>query len=85
MLYVFIYFVEDVPSLDAAIKEANIQLEKENQQIQALNTSLHEKYHSMSLKVSMQISDYYFPFYRYKWNSKEQAFRTKYYGERCMK
>lgn len=44
---------EDVPhpSLDSAIKDANIQLEKENQQIQALNTSLHEKYHSMSLKM----------------------------------
>lgn len=39
------------PSLDEAIKEANIELETENRRIQALNTSLHEKYHAMSLKM----------------------------------
>lgn len=39
------------PSLDESIKEANIELETENRRIQALNTSLHEKYHAMSLKV----------------------------------
>lgn len=38
-------------SLDQAIKDANIDLETENRRIQALNTTLHEKYHAMSLKV----------------------------------
>ncbi|CAL8081685.1 unnamed protein product [Orchesella dallaii] len=38
-------------SLDDAIKDTNIELETENRRIQALNTSLHEKYHAMSLKM----------------------------------
>lgn len=43
---------EDVPSVDEVIRQANIQIQGENRNLQALHTSLHEKYHSNSLKVA---------------------------------
>ncbi|KAG5879910.1 hypothetical protein JTB14_018452 [Gonioctena quinquepunctata] len=43
---------QEAPSVDEAIRETNIQLQAENRNLQALHTSLHEKYHTNSLKVS---------------------------------
>lgn len=46
------YFTEDALTIDEAIRQTNIQLQAENRNLQALHTTLHEKYHSLSLKVS---------------------------------
>ena len=43
---------EDPPNLDEEIREMNRTLQKENASLHALNTALHEKHHTMSLKVS---------------------------------
>ncbi|CAG9773524.1 unnamed protein product [Ceutorhynchus assimilis] len=43
---------EDAPTVDEAIRQTNIQLQAENRNLQALHTSLHEKYHTNSLKVA---------------------------------
>ncbi|ERL95098.1 hypothetical protein D910_12368 [Dendroctonus ponderosae] len=43
---------QDAPSVDEAIRQTNIQLQAENRNLQALHTSLHEKYHTNSLKVA---------------------------------
>ena len=43
---------EDPPNLDEGIREMNLTLQKENASLHALNTALHEKHHTMSLKVS---------------------------------
>ncbi|EFA09945.1 E3 ubiquitin-protein ligase Bre1 [Tribolium castaneum] len=43
---------QDAPSVDEVICQTNVQLQAENRNLQALNTSLHEKYHSNSLKVA---------------------------------
>lgn len=37
--------------MDETIRQANCEIQSENQKLQALNTSLHKKYHTMSLKV----------------------------------
>lgn len=37
--------------MDETIRQANIEVQAENRNLQALNTSLHEKYHNISLKV----------------------------------
>ncbi|XP_018574092.1 E3 ubiquitin-protein ligase Bre1 [Anoplophora glabripennis] len=43
---------QDAPSVDEVIRQTNIQLQAENRNLQALHTSLHEKYHTNSLKVA---------------------------------
>ncbi|XP_030757595.1 E3 ubiquitin-protein ligase Bre1-like [Sitophilus oryzae] len=43
---------QDAPSVDEAIRQTNIQLQAENRNLQALHTTLHEKYHTNSLKVA---------------------------------
>ncbi|CAH1101653.1 unnamed protein product [Psylliodes chrysocephalus] len=43
---------QDALTIDEAIRQTNIQLQAENRNLQALHTTLHEKYHSLSLKVS---------------------------------
>ncbi|CAG9863785.1 unnamed protein product [Phyllotreta striolata] len=43
---------QDAPSVDEAIRQTNIQLQAENRNLQALHTTLHEKYHTLSLKVT---------------------------------
>lgn len=43
---------QDVPNIDEVIRQANIQLQAENRNLQALNTQLHEKYHTNSLKMA---------------------------------
>lgn len=56
LLIVIIYEIsiasEDVPSVDEVIRQQNIQLQAENRNLQAMHTSLHEKYHSNCLKVA---------------------------------
>lgn len=37
--------------MDEVIRQANIEIQAENRNLQALNTSLHKKYHTISLKV----------------------------------
>lgn len=37
--------------MDETIRQANIEIQAENRNLQALNTQLHKKYHSISLKV----------------------------------
>lgn len=37
--------------MDETVRQANSELQAENQKLQTLNTSLHKKYHTMSLKV----------------------------------
>jgi hypothetical protein len=48
-----ISFVDEAPNMDETIRQANIEIQGENRNLQALNTSLHEKYHTISLKVHM--------------------------------
>ncbi|XP_066247846.1 E3 ubiquitin-protein ligase Bre1 isoform X1 [Euwallacea similis] len=43
---------QDAPSVDEVIRQTNIQLQAENRNLQALHTTLHEKYHTNSLKVA---------------------------------
>lgn len=38
--------------MDEVIRQTNVQLQSENRNLQALHTSLHEKYHTNSLKVA---------------------------------
>jgi hypothetical protein len=46
-----ITFIDEAPNMDETIRQANIEIQGENRNLQALNTSLHEKYHTISLKV----------------------------------
>ncbi|KAF6204281.1 hypothetical protein GE061_002621 [Apolygus lucorum] len=43
---------EEAPVMDEVIRQANIEIQAENRNLQALNTSLHKKYHTISLKMS---------------------------------
>ncbi|CAH1713666.1 hypothetical protein AGLY_000085 [Aphis glycines] len=43
---------DEAPSMDETIRQANSELQAENQKLQTLNTSLHKKYHTMSLKLA---------------------------------
>ncbi|XP_046998497.1 E3 ubiquitin-protein ligase Bre1 isoform X2 [Schistocerca americana] len=42
----------EAPNMDETIRQANIEIQAENRNLQALNTSLHEKYHTISLKMA---------------------------------
>lgn len=42
--------------MDEVIRQANIEIQAENRNLQALNTSLHKKYHTISLKVRFFVS-----------------------------
>ncbi|XP_046391028.1 E3 ubiquitin-protein ligase Bre1 isoform X1 [Ischnura elegans] len=44
--------VDEVPNMDETIRQANIEIQAENRNLQALNTALHEKYHTISLKMA---------------------------------
>ncbi|CAB0010548.1 unnamed protein product [Nesidiocoris tenuis] len=50
--YVEFRFSEEAPVMDEVIRQANIEIQAENRNLQALNTSLHKKYHTISLKMS---------------------------------
>ncbi|XP_026282370.1 E3 ubiquitin-protein ligase Bre1 [Frankliniella occidentalis] len=43
---------DEAPNMDETIRQANIEVQAENRNLQALNTSLHEKYHTISLKLA---------------------------------
>lgn len=43
---------EDIPSLDEAVRQANVELQNENKNLHLLVTGLHEKHHQMNLKFS---------------------------------
>lgn len=58
LCFCLIYTTDEAPNMDETIRQANIDLQAENRNLQALNTSLHKKYHTISLKVS------YFEFWR---------------------
>lgn len=46
--------------MDETIRQANSELQTENQKLQSLNTSLHKKYHTMSLKVIILVLQFYY-------------------------
>lgn len=53
MSFIFRFFnAEDAPLVDEVIRQTNVQLQAENRNLQALHTTLHEKYHTNSLKVA---------------------------------
>ncbi|KAI5721501.1 hypothetical protein M8J77_021592 [Diaphorina citri] len=43
---------EPIPTLDEAVRDANIQIQAENKTLTEQNTKLHAQYHSISLKIS---------------------------------
>ncbi|XP_014206053.1 E3 ubiquitin-protein ligase Bre1 isoform X2 [Copidosoma floridanum] len=45
-------FNEEAPNIDEVVKKANVEIQMENRNLQALNLQLHEKYHTISLKMS---------------------------------
>ena len=45
--------VEEVPNIDEVVRKANADLQAENRNLLASNIQLHEKYHTISLKVSL--------------------------------
>lgn len=52
---------EDAPNIDEVVRKANVEIQMENRNLQAINIQLHEKYHTISLKViieSLVISGY---------------------------
>ncbi|XP_034938815.1 E3 ubiquitin-protein ligase Bre1 isoform X2 [Chelonus insularis] len=46
------YNGEEAPQIDEVVRKANIEIQAENRNLQAINLQLHEKYHTMSLKMS---------------------------------
>lgn len=38
-------------NIDEVVRKANVEIQVENRNLQAINVQLHEKYHTMSLKV----------------------------------
>ncbi|XP_008209347.1 E3 ubiquitin-protein ligase Bre1 isoform X2 [Nasonia vitripennis] len=45
-------FDEEAPNIDEVVRKANCDLQMENRNLQAINIQLHEKYHTISLKMS---------------------------------
>ncbi|KAG8282565.1 E3 ubiquitin-protein ligase BRE1A [Homalodisca vitripennis] len=43
---------DEAPNVDEVIRQANIETQAENRNLLALNTSLHKKYHTISLKMA---------------------------------
>jgi len=43
---------QEAPAIDEVIRQTNMDVQAENRNLQALNTTLHEKYHTISLKMS---------------------------------
>lgn len=78
------FSLDEVPNVDETIRQANIEVQAENRNLQALNTSLHEKYHTISLKVcnasvcSFFSSEFYFQMYNHQFfHSSWQSFKIK--------
>ncbi|XP_014224844.1 E3 ubiquitin-protein ligase Bre1 isoform X1 [Trichogramma pretiosum] len=43
---------EEAPNIDEVVRKANNEIQTENRNLQAINIQLHEKYHTISLKMS---------------------------------
>lgn len=43
---------EEAPNIDEVVRRANSEIQMENRNLQAINIQLHEKYHTISLKMS---------------------------------
>ncbi|XP_050531885.1 E3 ubiquitin-protein ligase Bre1 [Daktulosphaira vitifoliae] len=43
---------DEAPNMDEVVRNANSELQAENQNLQSLNTSLHKRHHTMSLKLA---------------------------------
>ncbi|XP_051167926.1 E3 ubiquitin-protein ligase Bre1 isoform X2 [Leptopilina boulardi] len=43
---------EEAPNIDEVVRNANTEIQTENRNLQAINLQLHEKYHTISLKMS---------------------------------
>ncbi|XP_043462775.1 E3 ubiquitin-protein ligase Bre1 isoform X1 [Leptopilina heterotoma] len=43
---------EEAPNIDEVVRNANTEIQSENRNLQAINLQLHEKYHTISLKMS---------------------------------
>jgi len=55
-VYIFIieiinHYTEEAPNIDEVVRRANAEIQMENRNLQAINIQLHEKYHTISLKV----------------------------------
>lgn len=46
------YEGNEAPNIDETVRKANVEIQTENRSLQAINIQLHEKYHTMSLKMS---------------------------------
>ncbi|XP_044003278.1 E3 ubiquitin-protein ligase Bre1 isoform X3 [Aphidius gifuensis] len=46
------YEGDEAPNIDETVRKANAEIQTENRSLQAINIQLHEKYHTMSLKMS---------------------------------
>ncbi|XP_033213750.1 E3 ubiquitin-protein ligase Bre1 isoform X1 [Belonocnema kinseyi] len=46
------YDGEEAPNIDEVVRKANSEIQMENRNLQAINIQLHEKYHTISLKMS---------------------------------
>lgn len=44
---------DEAPNIDEVVRRANAEIQMENRNLQAINIQLHEKYHTISLKVSL--------------------------------
>lgn len=47
---------EEAPNIDDVVRKANVEIQQENRNLQAINIQLHEKYHTISLKVEHSYS-----------------------------
>jgi E3 ubiquitin-protein ligase BRE1 len=46
-----LFCAEEAPNIDEVVRHANAEIQMENRNLQAINIQLHEKYHTISLKV----------------------------------
>lgn len=58
-------FTEEAPNIDEVVRNANTEIQTENRNLQAINLQLHEKYHTISLKVIMFLNNSTFLEYFY--------------------
>lgn len=51
-------YIEEAPNIDEVVRRANAEIQMENRNLQAINIQLHEKYHTISLKVILFIFNF---------------------------
>lgn len=49
---VSLIILDEAPKIDEVVRKANSEIQMENRNLQAINIQLHEKYHTISLKMS---------------------------------